>query len=647
MATVATWRRLGIGIIHNDMKCKKNTKKTTATTATTTMIQAIRTREPIRHALGGGLGCKGSVRETGPCPRSSPQDCVLSEWASWGECSRTCGGGTQFRVKEVVREASEGGRPCNGDLHQVESCAEMPCNADLDCFVSQWSFWSPCSVSCGKGQRVRQRAVLQAAQRGGAGCNLDLLQAEGCEGKHTSPTCGDHVDCKWSSWKEWSQCYKAENCGLGHRSRERVIEVEPRGHGALCDPLPREEVVPDVTCAKSCTKAETCINGEWGSWAIWGTCSVSCGHGGTRTRHRIEIVKHNHCGRHAEGSNQQFASCSADAVCEDQLDKEDCRWAEWTDWTTCSSNCNGIQERNRIVASYAAYGGSPCVGPVSETQRCNPGPANWVAAPNCESGVPVDCEQTGWQEWGSCSATCGTGHQTRFRQITQAPIDGGKSCDNPMTEIRQCQAANHCPITDRDCVWDEWEDWTSCNTVLGQTQRIRKIRVSQAGFGQDCAGANKELAKCERSCEDHTYYCSWDKWEQWGACSEQCGPRGRRSRTRSLMLTKELPAVHAAQVADISSAQAKFELASGTAEFDADELRLRMEAAQNGRLKDLSLAFFAGFACVAVLMGSISMASRRFGASPRIEARDASPRDMSRSLTQAAVAGSGDIELQQ
>ena len=84
------------------------------------------------------------------------------------------------------------------------------------------------------------------------------------------------------------------------------LEVPPKGKGEKCDPLPQEEagrglwqrpyeqVVPDISCAKSCTVSSACQDGEWDEWSDYGPCSVSCGRGGTRQRHRKEKLQVRH-----------------------------------------------------------------------------------------------------------------------------------------------------------------------------------------------------------------------------------------------------------------------------------------------------------------------------------------------------------------
>ena len=41
-------------------------------------------------------------------------DCEYSHWNEWQECDKKCGGGTQSRIRDVIREAWYGGIKCTG-----------------------------------------------------------------------------------------------------------------------------------------------------------------------------------------------------------------------------------------------------------------------------------------------------------------------------------------------------------------------------------------------------------------------------------------------------------------------------------------------------------------------------------------------------
>jgi len=55
------------------------------------------------------------------------------------------------------------------------------------------------------------------------------------------------------------------------------------------------------------------VDGSWGAWSEWSTCSVSCG-GGQRSRRRVcDSPPPSHGGRYCVGSDLQNAACNRDS----------------------------------------------------------------------------------------------------------------------------------------------------------------------------------------------------------------------------------------------------------------------------------------------------------------------------------------------
>lgn len=497
--------------------------------------QAFRLRTMI-PAMGRGLPCKGHIKESGPCARHDI-DCQFADWSSWGRCATSCGGGQRYRTREIDHDMLLGGIPCLGQTHETGACNEDACDISKDCITSGWSEWSPCSSQCGEGRSQRQRGILQAAQPDGVGCSTSLVEVKGCTGTQTSAICGDDIDCRWGHWQEWSGCKGAELCGVGHRIREREIAVMPRGRGSKCDPLSTTQVVPTSLCNRSCTEAPECIDGRWGDWGHWSKCSISCGPGGAHARVRKLDRQANWCGKPAEGDREQFAPCMARPSCDHSTAGIDCAFAEWKEWDACSSSCNGISKRLRFIARLSQEGGKGCSGPITQVVRCNPGPDDATPA-GCPDEEVQDCVQQDWSAWSDCSQTCGTGFMTRLRSISKPPANGGKACENPEQDMKQCKNDEPCILLDQTCKFDGWQDWTVCSPITAERRRHRTIRQFQAGSGEDCEGPDREVEGCKRTCQDKTYICEWSAWDFWSKCSTSCGVSGRRGRTRSLKMVR-------------------------------------------------------------------------------------------------------------
>ncbi|GBP38925.1 Spondin-2 [Eumeta japonica] len=62
--------------------------------------------------------------------RITPDDCLVSEWSEWSPCSTTCGTGQKYRYRTVVRYPVNRGRACP-ELVKKEKCgAKDSCDVD-------------------------------------------------------------------------------------------------------------------------------------------------------------------------------------------------------------------------------------------------------------------------------------------------------------------------------------------------------------------------------------------------------------------------------------------------------------------------------------------------------------------------------------
>ncbi|XP_006638763.2 adhesion G protein-coupled receptor B3 isoform X1 [Lepisosteus oculatus] len=208
------------------------------------------------------------------------------EWSQWSSCSVTCGQGSQVRTRTCV---SPYGTHCSGPLRESRVC-----NNTALCPVhgvwEEWSPWSLCSFTCGRGQRTRTRSCIPP-QYGGRACDGPETQTKLCN----IALCP--VDGQWQEWSQWTEC--SVTCSNGTQQRSRQCSAAAHG-GSECRGHWAE--------SRECANPDCTANGQWNPWGHWSGCSKSCD-GGWQRRSRVcqgaAIT-----GQQCEGTGEEVRRCS-------------------------------------------------------------------------------------------------------------------------------------------------------------------------------------------------------------------------------------------------------------------------------------------------------------------------------------------------
>jgi hypothetical protein len=125
-----------------------------------------RTRPIITPPRDGGAPCP-ETKQTEKCnTQDCPVDCAVGHWSDWTVCSKPCGGGSRTRTRSIVTPPRDGGAPCP-ETKQTEQCNTQYC---VDCGMSEWQTWGTCTKSCGGGVQSRTRRIVTPPSAGGAPC---------------------------------------------------------------------------------------------------------------------------------------------------------------------------------------------------------------------------------------------------------------------------------------------------------------------------------------------------------------------------------------------------------------------------------------------------------------------------------------------
>ena len=510
------WRIVNQTETCNEQKCPSWTKwldwEDCSETCGTNGTQ-IRRRE-CKNGIIGDFACpEKEDMETQQCNRIICP--YFDEWSDWSDCPVTCGGDFFSRTRDCLN-GTIGEMGCDDPSTEKLACGTEPCPI----YWSEWTNWSECSAYCGDGEISRTRECLNALNEtscGGEGSeDIEICNDGFCSDGYFAP--------EWSLWGEWEEC--STTCGKGVATRYRNCTGDSIG-SRNC---PYDSNIEYGFCESIGCPLWSIWN-SWNDCSLDCTDPVNIERYlvGTRNRTRDCMVcpydefvcrkpyNSTICDSLYEedpDGGGQILPCKCNDLLEKPIDND-------IDNTEGSGSGGGEDEPDTVEStdgvSYSAYVHDMLEG-YKEVEENFTDVIRIIANPelsNANWGL--------WSEWGKCSETCGKGTRTRYRGCLSGDID------DPGCGFKGSYQDKECLIRVCRPEWQIWEQWTSCTATCGPgvRSRIRYCNSEKKLGHPGCKVENRgeTIACIMEEC------IKWRPWEQWSPCSASCG-QGLQARSR-------------------------------------------------------------------------------------------------------------------
>ncbi|KAK2159946.1 hypothetical protein LSH36_143g05062 [Paralvinella palmiformis] len=355
----------------------------------------------VIHFLDNCNNCTCTTNHTLTCTQiPCAQDCSWGPWSGWSECSKSCGTGMTFRVRNIHLPALNGGKQCDEtDDTQSVMCHVEDCPPS--CQWSAWNEWSPCSQSCGGGIKQRTRRCDNTAQ-------------PDCE-------CGDDSD------QETETC-NSNRCPDGSCDGNKVWIEDctkyPSCPATCCD-LGIDTCVPPDTCESACRCPIDTFENTNGTCVPKELCECC-------TENNVLPPGYTSSSGCKDWSVKQLASNGGKDCIGNHTNVRKCNTHE------CQPCVDDKGYIHKQLVTFNETECSFCICNPSLTISCLD-KANSKGWPILSVVRLVDGGWSNWSEWGKCSRSCGLGTKMRTRNCSQPETKcGGTTCRGNGVETDQC-----------------------------------------------------------------------------------------------------------------------------------------------------------------------------------------------------------------
>ncbi|PAV70271.1 hypothetical protein WR25_24086 isoform C [Diploscapter pachys] len=365
--------------------------------------------------------------------------------------------------------------------------------------------WTPCSVTCGKGEQTRQVYCIDTKSQ--ARVNDALCEENNATKPETEKPC-ETVDCN-AEWftGEWEDC--SSTCGDKGEQYRVVYCHQVFANG-------RRSTVEDENCTSERPPVRQQCNRfscpEWHA-GPWSACSEKCG----------DAFQYRSVTCRSEKEGEEGKLLPADSCSKDEKGKLDtqrtcnlgpCEGLKFytTDWKLCQK-CNDTEEIREVPCKDQMGRAYPLEKCLSDNTTEIP-----IDTRSCATVQPCVYEWT-VSEWSKCSTECGHGHKTRrvvcaIHQLGDLEVVDESHCQGEKPEAKtNCTNEEKCTGT-----WYAGP-WSTCTEECGggtQNRMTVCLNYDKKPVPEWCDEAEKpeEDQECNKdpfpTCFDSEFGCCPD-----------------------------------------------------------------------------------------------------------------------------------------
>uniref|UniRef100_A0A8C9SY47 Thrombospondin type-1 domain-containing protein 7A n=1 Tax=Scleropages formosus TaxID=113540 RepID=A0A8C9SY47_SCLFO len=479
---------------------------------------------------------------TQPCQLPCQDDCQLTNWSKFSQCTADCVG-VRTRKRALVGKSKKKDKCRNPQMYPLSEIQYCPCNKYNAQPVGEWS---DCILPEGRVEGTLGMRVQGDVKECGQGYRYQAMACYDQNGRLVETSrCNSHgyieeaciipcpSDCKLSEWSNWSRCSKS--CGSGVKVRSKWLREKPYNGGRPCPKLDHvSQVYEVVPCVSDCSQYIWVAE----PWSLWKVSNVdlkeNCGEGVQTRKVRcmqntvdgpVDAVEEYLCDPEEMplGAQESRLPCP-----------EDCVLSSWGPWSLCNLPCNGFNRRERMAYPVRLPGmGKQCLVSkqseacmlnkncyhytynitdwstcqLSEKAVCGNGiktrlldcvrsdgksvdlkfceelglEKKWQMNASCVVECPVNCQLSDWSPWSQCSQTCGLiGKMWRRREVIQPSQGDGRPCPPEMEQWKPC------PV--QPCYRWQYSPWSECrvqDATCGEGLRQRNVSCFVSDGSQD------------------------------------------------------------------------------------------------------------------------------------------------------------------